>query len=314
MGDAADPAEARSDGIVLGANRFGKAEVRLVRLDRAQTPFALPVDLTITSRLSGDLSAVHLAGDNAGVLTTDAQKNTMYAFAADAPIASAADFAIRLARHFVETVPSVSRAHIEVLSHPWERLQVEGEAAAHSFARAGGLTLVTHVTYEQGRVWVAAGVRDLVVMNATGSQFRGYLKDPYTTLPETDDRILATEIQALWRYADYEVRDVEPAPVDWEKSAGECRRLLLDAFGGTYSKSLQQTLYAMGAHLLSERPEVMEVRLSLPNKHHYLADLTPFQRDNPGNVFIAGDRPYGLIEGTVTRETAPAPGPAWVTW
>jgi urate oxidase len=161
---------------------------------------------------------------------------------------------------------------------------------------------------------VIAGIRDLVVMNATGSQFTGYLKDPYTTLAETDDRILATEIQALWRYGDFEVREGEPPPVDWDKSAAECQRLLVDAFAGTYSQSLQQTLFAMGEHVLGERAEVAEIRLSLPNRHHYLVDLTPFDRTNPGLVFNAGDRPYGLIEGTVSRGDAPPPGPSWTTW
>jgi urate oxidase len=314
MGGPGHAAQAPGDRLILGGNRFGKAEVRLVRIDRSQPRFALPVDLTITSHLSGDLDAVHLEGDNEGVLTTDAQKNTMYAFARDAPIQSAADFGLRLARHFVETVQSVSRAQIEILRHPWQRITVDGTPAAHSFTRAGGATLVTNVTYEAGRAWVVSGLQDLVVMNATGSQFKGYLKDPYTTLEETDDRILATEVRALWRYPDVESVELEPSPVDWEKSAEECQRLLLDAFAGTYSKSLQQTLYAMGARVLKERPEVAEIRLSMPNKHHYLVDLSRFKRDNPGLVFIAGDRPYGLIEGTVTRAGAPPPGPAWSTW
>jgi urate oxidase len=308
------PAVVQRPRIVLGGNRFGKAEVRLVRLDRSPAQFGLPADLTVTSHLSGDLDAVHLAGDNAGVLTTDAQKNTVYAFAADAPLESTAGFAIRLAQHFVESVPSVNRAQIEILAHPWVRLQIDGAPAPYSFRRAGGVTLETRVTYERGRAWVIAGIRDLVVMNATGSQFTGYLKDPYTTLAETDDRILATEIQALWRYGDFEVREGEPPPVDWDKSAAECQRLLVDAFAGTYSQSLQQTLFAMGEHVLGERAEVAEIRLSLPNRHHYLVDLTPFDRTNPGLVFNAGDRPYGLIEGTVSRGDAPPPGPSWTTW
>jgi urate oxidase len=308
------PARVAEDRIILSGNRFGKAEVRLVRIDRSQPRFGVPVDLTITSHLAGDLEAAHLEGNNEGVLTTDAQKNTMYAFARDAPIESAADFGLRLARHFVESVGSVSRAQVEILRHPWLRLTVDGAPAAHSFTRAGGPTHVTNVTYEAGRAWVVAGIQDLVVMNATGSEFKGYLKDPYTTLEETGDRILATEVRALWRYPDFALSDADTSRVDWEKSAQECHRLLLEAFAATYSKSLQQTLHAMGARVLRECSEVAEIRLSMPNKHHYLVDLSRFGRDNPGLVFNAGDRPYGLIEGTVTREGAPLPGPAWSTW
>jgi urate oxidase len=310
-------------GIVLGGNRFGKAEVRLVRIDRSESGVALPTDLSVTTHLSGDLEAVHLQGDNAGVLTTDAQKNTIYAFARDAPpgaMPSAAEFGLRLARHFVESVDSVHRAQIEISAYPWSRIQADGAEAPHSFQRAGGPTVVTQVTYEAGRAWVVAGLEDLVVMNATDSEFKGFLKDGYTTLAETDERILATAVSARWRYADFEVGPAAAAdsgqvsPVDWDKSAQECRRLLLEAFADTYSRSLQQTLYAMGTRVLADRPEVVEVRLSMPNKHHFLVDLSPFGRDNPDVVYYAADRPYGLIEGTVTRDDAPPPGPAWSTW
>jgi urate oxidase len=301
-----------SGGIVLGGNRFGKAEVRLVRIDRAEGSVGLPTDLNITSHLSGDLSAVHLEGDNAGVLTTDAQKNTMYAFARDAPIGSTVDFALRLAKHFVETVEGVHRAQIEISAYPWSRLSVAGAPAPHSFQRAGGPTAVTEVTYEAGRAWVVLGLEDLVVMNATGSEFNGFLREDYTTLPETDERILATAVSARWRYADFDV--ASGAGVDWVKSAAETQRLMLETFAATYSKSLQQTLYSMGRRVLTELPEVMEIRMSMPNKHHFLSDLTPFGRDNPDVVYYAADRPYGLIEGTVVREDAPDPGLAWTTW
>ncbi len=303
-------------GIVLGGNRFGKAEVRLVRLDRTPGQIAMPTDLSISSHLSGGLGPVHLVGDNAGVLTTDAQKNTMYAFARDAPIASTVDFGLRLARHFVDTVDTVERAQIDIEAYPWTRMSVGGQPAPHSFVRGGGPTELSKVTVEHGRAWVTAGITDLVVMNATDSEFNGFLKDGYTTLEETDDRILATAVSAQWRYADFAVDDYEPGagPVDWEKSAAECLRLMLEAFADTYSRSLQQTLYTMGTRVLTNRPEVLEIRFSMPNKHHFVVDLSRFGRDNPDIVFYAADRPYGLIEGTVLREGAPEPGPAWATW
>jgi urate oxidase len=53
-----------------------------------------------------------------------------------------------------------------------------------------------------------------------------------------------------------------------------------------------------------------EVRLALPNKHHFEVDISPFGLDNSGEVIYAADRPYGLIEGTVTGNDAPPPGKA----
>lgn len=280
--------------IVLGDNRYGKAETRLVRVDRGAGEHRI-VDLNVSTALAGDLAATHLAGDNSGVLPTDTQKNTVYAFARDG-VGEIEDFALRLARHFVDTTPTISQARVRIEQYGWERL------ADHSFVRAAG-TRTTTATYDGERAWVVSGVEDLVVLNTTGSEFHGFHKDRYTTLPETSDRILATAVTAHWRHA--EDRG------DWAESHTEAKRHLLAAFADTHSLSLQQTLHAMGERVLAERPELAEVRLTLPNKHHFLVDLAPFGLDNPGEVFFAADRPYGLIEGSVLRDDAPDAGLAW---
>jgi urate oxidase len=291
--------------IHLGPNQYGKAETRVVRVVRDGARHTL-TDLNVSVSLAGDLAATHLTGDNSGVLTTDAQKNTVYAFAREHGIATPEEFALTLARHFAATQATVRRARVSVEAYAWERL------GDHSFARRGQEVRTVSATVdaggtgtETGGEWVVCGLRDLVVANTTDSEFWGYVKDPYTTLPETRDRILATAVDARWRHAD-------PGPAtDWEKSYAETRRLMLAAFTGTYSYSLQQTLYAMGRAALDGRPELAEVRLSLPNRHHFLVDLAPFGLDNPDEVYIAADRPYGLIEGSVLREGAPPAGPAW---
>src|SRR3954451_4392027 len=77
---------------------------------------------------------------------------------------------------------------------------------------------------------------------------------------------------------------------------------MLQAFAETYSLSLQQTLYQMGARIINNRSEIDEVRFSLPNKHHFLVDLEPFGLKNDNEVYFAADRPYGLIEATVLRD------------
>jgi len=179
----------------------------------------------------------------------------------------------------------------------WRRL---GE---HSFARAGDEARTATVTYDGSWAWVVSGLTGLVLLNSTASEFWGYVKDPYTTLPETRDRILATAVTARWRH--HGTRSV------WDESYADTRAELVAAFTGTHSYSLQQTLYAMGRAVLDARPEVVEVRLSLPNRHHLLVDLGPFDLDNPNEVFVAADRPYGLIEGTVLRDDAAPAGLAW---
>jgi urate oxidase len=280
--------------IVLGDNQYGKAETRLVRVERHADHHSI-VDLNVSTALAGDLAATHLTGDNSGVLPTDTQKNTVYAFARDG-VGEIEDFALRLAKHFVETTPTIHRARVRIEQYGWDRL------AHHSFVRGAG-TRTTTATYDGTRHWVVSGVADLVVLNTTGSEFQGFHKDRYTTLPEATDRILATAVTARWRHAE--------AGGDWAESYTEAKRHLLEAFADTHSLSLQQTLHAMGERVLANRAELAEVRLTLPNKHHFLVDLQPFGLDNPGEVFFAADRPYGLIEGTVLRDDAPDAGLAW---
>jgi urate oxidase len=282
--------------IVLGPNRYGKAEVRLVRVSRETETHRL-ADLSVGIALSGDLTATHYTGDNSGVLPTDTMKNTVYAFAKKHGVGEPEEFALRLARHFVATQGQVHAARVTVESFGWERL------GPHSFRRDGSDTRTCAVTVSAGGVQVVSGLTGLVLLNSTASEFHGFPKDRYTTLPETTDRILATAVDARWRHL-----DERP---DFGASFAGVRDALIKAFVNTYSHSLQQTLFAMGTLVLTKRPEVAEIRLALPNQHHYPVDLEPFGLDNDNEVFLAGDRPYGLIEGTVTRDDAPPATAGW---
>jgi urate oxidase len=284
--------------IILGPNQYGKAENRLVTVSRDGSVHTIK-DLTVSTSLRGDLADTHHTGDNAKVLATDTQKNTVYAFAKEAPVGEIEDFALRLGRHFVSSQEAISGARILVDEHGWNRI----DANDHSFVQGSNEKRTTAVTVDESGEWVVSGLKDLVVLKSTGSEFHDYPKDKYTTLKETNDRILATSVTARWRFTDTDV--------DWAKAFTEIRSSLLATFATKHSLSLQQTLYAMGSAVLETQPQVAEVRLSMPNKHHFLVDLSAFGLSNDNEVFYAADRPYGLIEGTVLREDAPDPGQAW---
>ena len=284
--------------VVLSRDRYGKAEVRLLHVDR-HAPQHEITDLNVTVTLAGDIAATYLTGDNSGVLTTDAQKNTVYALARDG-VRPVEEFALRLARHFTQ-IGTVDRAQVRIEEYGWRRIDAGGTPQPHSFERLAGTRIASACVHGDGRAEVVAGVDDLILLKSTGSEFHGFLEDRYTTLAPTDDRILATAVAAGWGMA--------AAEADWAECFRGARAALAEAFAVTHSLSLQQTLYAMGRAVLAARPEVCEVRLALPNKHHFLVDLAPFGLDNPGEVFYAADRPYGLIEGTVSRADAPAGDP-----
>lgn len=298
--------------IVLGDNRWGKAEVRLVRVTRdAADPAVRHVqDLNVTSQLYGDTGAVHLHGDNAVVLATDTQKNVVYAFAKEQPPGEVERFGLRLGTYFVSATDTVTRAQLRIEQLGWTRLSVAGEPAPHSFVRPSAEKRLATVTVEGGAAWVTSGLTDLVVLNATGSEFHGFPRDRYTTLPETKDRVLATSVTARWRYAQTDPAAL--AELDYGATFLDVRTRLLEVFASLHSLSLQNTLYRMGEAVLVAHPGIAEIRLTMPNRHHYLVDLSPFGLENDNEVFLAGDRPYGLIEGAVTRDDAPPAGLAWL--
>lgn len=285
----------------LGINQYGKAENRVVRIVRDSARHEIR-DLNVSTSLRGDFADAHVSGDQAAVLPTDTQKNTAFAYAKIHGVDSIEDYAIALGNRLLESTPAARQAQVRVEEYAWDRL------GDHSFVRRGGAVRTAIVTVGPEATHVISGVQDLVVLNSTDSEFKGFLKDEFTTLPEADDRILATSLVARWRHTDID-------GVDWNASYDAALDTLLTTFAGTYSRALQETLYAMGTALLEVQPTLAEVRFSAPNKHHFLVDFSDFRvggLTNDGEVFIAADRPYGLIEAQVVRDHAPDAGDAWL--
>jgi urate oxidase len=288
--------------IVLGDNQYGKAETHVVRVTRKGETHDIK-DLVVSIALAGDFEASHLAGDNNMVVPTDTQKNTVFAFAKEAPIGESEEFGLRLARHFAADFESVRRARVTIEEQGWSRIEARGRPHSHAFVSAGAEKRLATVTSTKDAAWVVSGISDLVLLKSTGSEFWGYPKDRYTTLEETHDRVLSTGVVARWRYGRLDA--------DWAAGFTRVRAALIEAFATKHSLALQQTLYAMGSAALEACTDIVEIRLSLTNRHHFAVDLSPFGLENPNEVFYASDRPYGLIEGTVTRDDAQDPGLAW---
>jgi urate oxidase len=283
---------------VLGRNNYGKSRVRLVRVARHPDRHDI-TDLTVDVALEGDFEAAHVRGDNSGMVATDTMRNTVYALAQGHPVDDVERFGMRLVERFVSAGSTVSRARIHLVEHPWARLQSAGGAPhEHAFQRGAGGERVATVSGDGSRFEIEAGIDGLVVLKTTGSGWEGYLRDEYTSLAETDDRIMATEITARWSYRDTDV--------DFTAAWHDVRRVVLEAFGDHYSPSVQFTLHRMGEAVLEARPEVQRISFSLPNKHHLLYDLSRFGLENDHEIFHATDEPYGLIEGTVERAPAQA--------
>ena len=277
--------------IELAANRYGKAAIRLVRVARDPNGHRVR-DLTVAIALEGDFDAAHTDGDNSQVVATDTMKNTAYAFAKEHLDGSIEAYGRALAEHFLEA-PQVDTATVNIRGHHWSAIDVAGTPAPDAFVRGGEGTRLATVSASRGGVVVEAGVEDLIVMKTTRSAFSGFPRDRYTTLPETDDRLMATKITAVWRYGSPDL--------DADATFAAVRATLLEVFADHDSPSVQASIWIMARAILERHEEIEEIRMVLPNLHHWLVDLSAFGLDNDRDIYIPTTEPHGLIEATVRR-------------
>jgi urate oxidase len=275
--------------IEVGPNSYGKSAVRLVKVDRDRAPHRVR-DLTIAIALAGDFAASYAEGDNSAVIATDTMKNTCYALAGEHLTGAIETFALALGRHFLDAEREVETARVSISEVAWRPIG----AAPDAFTRDASELRTAEVAVGRSSTTMRAGIRDLAVMKTTRSAFAGFPRDRFTTLAETDDRIMATKVSASWAYAD-------GSAVDFERSFAGIRSTFLDVFADHDSASVQASIWIIGKAVLAAHPEVAEISMSLPNLHHWTVDLRPFGIDNDPEVYVATAEPYGLIEATIRR-------------
>lgn len=279
----------------LSDSRYGRSGIRLLKLSRRGDRHEVH-DLIVDVALEGDFLATYEEGDNRGILPTDSMQNAVLALSRDHADGEVEEFALELARHFLEGSESVKRVRVRVAQRPWSRIATGGRPHGHAFTRDDGERRVALVERSRdGRpATVEAGLENLHVMKTRGAGFAGYQRDRYTTLTESDERILFGELNAYWRYGWPEV----PYAVHYR----QVRQLILDAFAEHDSRSVQHTLYAMARAALEQVPPLVEVRLRMPSQPPFAVDLSPFGMENTGEVFLPSDAPRGVVEAVVRRD------------
>jgi urate oxidase len=276
---------------MLADSAYGKSGVRLVQLTRRGDRHDLR-DLTLAICFEGDYDASYVDGDNSDVLPTDTMKNTVYALAARGPWEEPEAFGLHVAEHFLGRNPRLQRVTIDLLEHLWRRIEVGGRDSGDSFLRQGPEKRSAQVRLDRQEAQVRAGIADLLTLKSAHSAFSGFPRDEYTTLPETRDRLLATSLTATWRY---------DAGVAYGAAWRTVRTTLLESFATHHSESVQHTLHAMGQATLDAVPEVAEIHMVMPNRHHLPVDVSAFGLENRNEVFVATEEPFGLIRATVRR-------------
>jgi urate oxidase len=277
---------------VLTHHAYGKSQIRLTKVVRHADRHDL-TELCVAIQLEGDFGASYVDGDNRRIVATDTMKNTVYALARKHALTDIESFGQVLATHFLQSYPHVSAAAITLVEEPWQRMAVDGGAQPHAFVGGSSERQTTTVTLTRHGLRMESGLDGLALLKTTDSAFAGFIRDAYTTLAETEDRIFATSLSARWLYG--------TKMADWVGCRSLIRQAMVEVFARHKSLAVQQTLHAMGAAALEACSEIEEISLEMPNKHRILVNLKPFGLDNDNEIFVACEEPFGVISGTLRR-------------
>jgi urate oxidase len=277
----------------LGENRYGKSHVRLSRITRHGDTHDFN-EWSVQVLLEGDFETAFTEADNAKILPTDTMKNTVYYVALGSKAETIEAFAMELGDYLLANNAQVSGVCIEIEERAWERMLIDGTPDATTFKLGGPEVQTVHAVRDQNREWsIRSGVDGLTILKTTKSAFTGYIKDKLTTLKPATDRIFGTRATLTWDY--------KSAATNFAQVRSVINAALLKEFAAHHSMSVQHTLFDMGKAALAAAPEIERIRLTMPNLHHILADLSPFGLDNPNHIFVPIDAPYGYIEATIER-------------
>ena len=280
----------------LTHHQYGKARVRVLKVLRAGKVHTLK-ELDIAVALQGDFDASYTKADNRLVVATDSMKNTVNVLAKKHLGPETEPFGLLLAEHFIKTYPHVHRAEISLSERRWSRLTLAGKPHPHSFTESAGGRPFAKITSTRAKksieTRIESGLEDLLILKSTASAFENFLRDEFTTLPETADRIFATKLKATWTYT--------KPPRNFTTANEKIAAAMLAAFAKNFSPSVQVSLFEMGEAALKSTPQISKIHLALPNKHYLLINLAPFGLENKNELFVPTDEPHGQIDGTIER-------------
>ncbi|KAG6024723.1 hypothetical protein E4U40_003120 [Claviceps sp. LM458 group G5] len=292
----------------VSAARYGKDNVRLLKVDRDEaTGLQNVTEMTVCCLLEGDIETSYTHADNSVVVATDSIKNTIFITAKLHPVNPPERFASVLGNHFIQQYSHINVANVNIVTHRWNRMDVDGKPHPHSFIKDAGETrnVQARISRQHG-IDITSTIAGLSVLKTTGSAFHGFIRDEYTTLPETWDRILATDVDASWKWSTLaDLEAVEHDAPKFDKAWKAAREITLKLFAQDDSASVQNTMYKMSEQILEAVPDTESVAYSLPNKHNFELDLSWHKGlKNLGadaEVYVPQTSPNGLIKCEVSR-------------
>ena len=246
-------------------NRYGKGRVRVMRIHRDGDKHEVS-QLNIKAMVEGDFARAYTHADNSTAVSTDTIKNVVNIVARQNTGLCAEEFCQVLAKKYLDSYPQVASVAVTAHETKWSRLSFGGKPHPHSFVLDSNGKPSVEVTATRQGSTLASGIDGFTFMKSTQSGWENYVKDPYTTIPETNDRMCATSMVASWKWSS--------KPASYPATNAKILETLLEAFGTTYSASVQDSLYRMGEAALAAVPEISEISMACPNMHFILMNLS----------------------------------------
>ncbi len=278
--------------MILSANRYGKARVRIMRVGRGAARHRVS-ELSVTCMLEGEFQDSYSKADNQMVIATDSIKNIINITAHEQPECCAEDYCAALAQRLLARYDQISRVTVDTQETQWRRLHIGGDAHPHSFVLDGNGTPTVQLVQDREGSTLQSGIAGYTFMKSTQAGWTNYVMDEFTTLAETQDRIVATSMNANWLWQTH--------PPGFSATNAAILAAMLTEFATTYSDGVQDSLYRMGQAALDVAPSVAEIAIACPNKHYLPIDLTRFGVTGGSVVFTPTDEPHGQIECTLRR-------------
>lgn len=213
------------------------------------------------------------------VVATDSIKNTIYITAKQQPVTTPELFGSILGTHFIEKYSHIHAAHVNIITHRWVRMNIDGKPHPHSFIKDSPETRNVQVDVIEGKgIDINSSIDGLTVLKSTGSQFWGFVRDEFTTLKETWDRILSTKVNANWQWRRFgSLNEVKANVQKFDHAWETARNITLKTFAEDNSASVQATMYKMSEQILAAVPLLDTVEYALPNIHYFEIGMYPLR-------------------------------------
>ncbi|KPI33181.1 urate oxidase [Actinobacteria bacterium OV450] len=280
----------------IGRHRFGESNIEFLAVNR-RTPRHSVRRFNVKIDFVGNFQRVYTRGENTELLPSSAVNNTVLAFAQRHISDEPERYATALVDHFLAACPAAQVVEAHVAVSGFEPLRLSGGDSFTNFSPPGQERQSARARINrEGNISISGGIRGMQLFKTTGSHFKGFRRDQYTTTPVLDDRALGMEIDVRWF--------TKRSGIDFASCRQRARQAVLDAFAVHVSHSSEHTCYVLGDAVLAACPEISRSIITGAHQTRRLADMSAFGYKNPGEIYMVDDAQATTVAAEAVRSTS----------